>query len=86
MPHKDRDRRREYDRRYKQERRRAASLFAPRPTEVRAYLCHRHPNFRLPGGLSFHEGILVTADPAVQDAVEQSPEFGHLIFQVALIT
>lgn len=70
MPYKDRDRRRAYERRYKQERRRAASLSAPRPTEVRAYIRHRHPNFWLPGGLSFHEGILVTADPAVQDAVE----------------
>ena len=35
--------------------------------------------------MSFHEGILVTADPAVQDAVEHSPEFGQVIFRVALI-
>ncbi len=85
MPYKDPERRREYDRRYKQERRRAASRCAPRPAEVRAYLCHRHPNFRLPGGISFHEGILVTADPAVQDVVEESPEFGQVIFRVALV-
>ena len=85
MPYKDPERRRAYDRCYKQERRRAASLSAPRPTEVRAYICHRHPNFRLPGGVSFHEGLLVTADPRVQDAVEHSPEFGQVIFRVALI-
>uniref|UniRef100_A0A7C5ER33 Uncharacterized protein n=1 Tax=Desulfobacca acetoxidans TaxID=60893 RepID=A0A7C5ER33_9BACT len=85
MPFKDPERRRAYDRRYKQERRRVASLSAPRPTEVRAYICHRHPHFRLPGGVSFHEGILVTADPRVQDAVEQSPEFGQVIFRVALV-
>jgi hypothetical protein len=85
MPYKNRDVRRAYDARYKRERRQAASRCAPRPTEVRAYLCHRHPNFRLPGGISFHEGILVTADPAAQDAVEQSPEFGKVIFRVALV-
>jgi hypothetical protein len=85
VPYKNRDVGRAYDRLYKQERRRAASVFARRPIEPRAYICHRHPNFRLPGGISFHEGILVTADPAVQDAVEQSPEFGPVIFRVALV-
>jgi hypothetical protein len=85
MPYKDPVRRREYDRRYKQERRRAASMFATRPTEVRAYVCHRHPHYRLPGGMSFHEGILVSNDPKIQDAVEQSPEFGQVIFRVALV-
>jgi hypothetical protein len=85
LPYKDPERRREYDRRYKREKRRVASRSGSKPTEVRAYICHRHPHFRLPGGVSFHEGLLVTADPAVQEAVEQSPEFGQVIFQVALI-
>ena len=85
MPYKDPEQRREYDRRYKREKRRGASRSTPRPTEVRAYICHRYPNFRLPGGVSFHEGLLVTADPAVQDAVEQSPEFGQVMFRVALV-
>jgi hypothetical protein len=85
MPYKDPERRRAYDRRYKQERRRAASQSATRGGKPQGYLCYRHPNFRLPGGVSFHEGILVTADPRVQDAVEQSPEFGQVIFRVALL-
>jgi hypothetical protein len=85
MPYKDPVRRREYDRRYKKQRRQAASRSAPTRGEPRAYLCHRHPNFRLPGGMSFHEGILVSNDPKIQDAVEQSPEFGQVIFRVALV-
>jgi len=85
MPYKDPDRRREYDRRYKREKRRVASRSTPRPTEVRAYICQRYPNLRLSGGVSFHEGLLVNADPRVQDAVEHSPEFGQVIFRVALI-
>jgi len=85
LPFKDPERRRAYDRRYKQKRRRAASRSTPRPTEVRAYICHRYPNFRLPGGIQFEGGLLVTADPAVQDAVEQSPEFGQVMFRVALV-
>lgn len=82
MPFKDAETRRRYDRAYKKQRRARNSHHKP---EVRAYVCHRHPNLRLPGGMSFHEGILVTADPAVQDAVEHSPEFGQVIFRVALI-
>ncbi len=85
MPFRDQNRRREYDRVYKRQRRRAASMFAPRPAEVRAYLCHRHPHYRLPGGISFHEGILVTNDPAVQDVIEEAAEFGQVIFRVALM-
>mgnify|MGYP000129697378 CR=1 FL=1 len=85
MPYKDPERRRAYDRRYKQERRRAASGSGSRPAEVRAYICQRYPHLRLPGGVSFHEGLLVTADPAVQEAVEQSPEFGQDVFRLALI-
>jgi len=85
LPYKDPERRREYDRRYKREKRRVASRSTPGPTEVRAYVCHRYPQFRLPGGVGFHEGLLVTADPRVQDAVEHSPEFGQVIFRVALV-
>jgi hypothetical protein len=85
MPYKDPDRRREYDRRYKQERRRAASRSAPRPAEVRVYVCSRFPHLRLSGGVQFESGLLVSADPAVQDVVEESPEFGQVIFRVALI-
>ena len=85
MPYKDPDQRRAYDRRYKRERRRRASLYDSRPTEVRAYICQCYPNLRLPGGASFHEGLLVTKDPAAQEAVERSPEFGQVIFRLALI-
>lgn len=85
MPYKDPDRRKTYDRLYKRARRQAECRSNVRPTEVRAYICHRHPNLRLPGGISFHEGILVTADPVVQDFVEQSPEYGQVIFRVALV-
>jgi len=63
MPYKDPDQRRAYDRRYKRERRRRASLYDSRPTEVRAYICQCYPNLRLPGGASFHEGLLVNQRP-----------------------
>jgi hypothetical protein len=85
MPFRDQNRRREYDRVYKRQRRRAASRSAPKTSETRAYLCHRHPHYRLPGGISFHEGILVTNDPAVQDVIEEAAEFGQVIFRVALV-
>jgi hypothetical protein len=85
MPFRDQNRRREYDRVYKRQRRRAASMFATRPTEVRAYVCSRYPNLRLSGAVQFESGLLVTADPVVQDAVELSPEFGKVIFRVALV-
>jgi hypothetical protein len=85
MPYKDPDRRREYDRLYKRERRQEASRFAPRPTEVRAYVCSRYPNLRLSGAVQFESGLLVTADPAVQDVIEQSQEFGQFVFRLALV-
>lgn len=85
MPYKDPDQRRVYDRLYKREMRQASSQSNQRPTEVRAYVCHRHPNFRLPGGISFHECVLVTKDQALQDIVEQSPEYGEVIFRLVLV-
>jgi hypothetical protein len=85
MPYKNRDVRRAYDARYKRERRRTASQSAPRPTEVRVYVCSRFPHLRLSGGVQFESGLLVSGAPAIQDTVEQSPEFGQVIFRVALV-
>jgi hypothetical protein len=85
MPFKDIGRRRAYDRLYKRQRRGDASRCAPRPTEFRAYICSRYPGLRLAGAIQFEGGLLVTADPAIQDLVEQSLEYGEAIFRLALV-
>jgi len=82
MPYKDSETRRRYDREYKKHRR---AMSVQHKAGVRAYICHRYPNLRLRGGISFHECLLVTDDPVVQDLVEQSLEYGQVIFQVALV-
>jgi len=80
VPYKDPAVRKEFHRRYKREWR---ALRANPLKKFRAYICPRYPHIAIAGD-RFIGGFLVTNSPAVQAAVEQSPDFFRFIFPLRL--
>jgi hypothetical protein len=83
LPYKNPEKRRQFDREYKQKIRKAQGKISPLRA-FKIYLCVRFPNLHLPGGTYFYNGFLITDDPTVQAQAERHPEFGRHIFPLAL--
>ena len=83
MPYANVERRRQFQREYKRKMRIALGKNSPLK-EFQIYLCQRYPNMHIPGGGWFHEGFLITDDPAVQAQVQRHDLFGRDIFPLAI--
>jgi hypothetical protein len=80
MPYKDPEKRRQYDRDYKQRRRAQQALTKAGPIPGRkAYLCFKRPHLRW-GGIVFVDGWFITADPEEQATIEANELYGKEIF------
>lgn len=80
MPHKDPEKRRQYQREYKRRKRARERLYSPGQSGgVKAYICWRTSNFRLPG-IIFKNCLFVTADPEEQARIEADELYGVDVF------
>jgi hypothetical protein len=80
MPHKDPEKRRRYQREYKRRQRAQERLYSPRQSRVvKAYICWRVPNYRLPD-ITFKNCLFVTADPEEQARIETDGLYGVDVF------
>jgi hypothetical protein len=85
MPHKDPDKRREYQKNYKRRQRARDRLYNPGQSEgVKAYVCWKIPNYRLPG-IVFKNCLFVTADPEEQASIEADELYKIDIFELRLV-
>lgn len=80
MPHKDPEKRRQYQTEFKRRKRARDRQVSPvQPKVVKAYICWRTPNFRLPG-IVFKNCLFVTSDPEEQARIEADALYGVDIF------
>ena len=82
MPYADPERRRQFQREYKRKRRKTQENINPLRA-FRIFICPRFPYLRL-GRTSFENGFLITDNTEVQAQVKSHPEFGKIIFPLAL--
>jgi hypothetical protein len=79
MPHKDPEKRREYQRNYKRRQRVEGELSSPQKPVRKCYVCPEFPNMQA-GGMKFRNGFLLTDDPMTQARIEALEGYGQYIF------
>ena len=85
MPYKDPDKRRQYQREYKRAQRARDRLYSPGQSGgVKAYVCWKIPNYRLPG-IVFKNCLFVTSDPEEQACIEADELYSIDIFELRLV-
>jgi len=84
MPYKDPEKRRTYQREYKRRLRANEGLTSTCQTQtVRAYICFKAPQLRLPG-IAFKFGLFVTDQLEEQAMIENDELYGKEIFRLIL--